>query len=111
VAFRDDAVGALTPFLRARVVLENDGHAHVTVGKMRQGPVYESGERLRSWTRIYNIADVDGGPSDGGSVVTYAVPSAGEKSSLNDYVTTLVEKKKFSTSVRLTLSDEMGFGS
>jgi hypothetical protein len=52
VAFRDDAVGAPTPLPRARVVLENDGNTHVTAGKTRPGQMYESGERLRSWTLI-----------------------------------------------------------
>jgi hypothetical protein len=43
VAFRGDG---------ARPVLENDGNARVTVGKTAPGPVYESGERLRSWALI-----------------------------------------------------------
>ena len=50
VAFQDDAV-APTPFLRARVVLENDGNAHITVRKTRPGLMYESGKRVRSWTQ------------------------------------------------------------
>jgi hypothetical protein len=52
VAFRDDVMGAPTPLLRAQAVLENDGNAHVTVGKTTPGPMYESGERLQSWTLI-----------------------------------------------------------
>jgi hypothetical protein len=52
VAFRGDAVGAPTPLLRARAVLENGGNAHVTVGKTTPEPMYESGERLRRWTLI-----------------------------------------------------------
>jgi hypothetical protein len=50
VAFRNDAVGAPTPLLRARAVLENDGNAHAKVGETRLGSIRESGERLRSWT-------------------------------------------------------------
>jgi hypothetical protein len=52
VAFRDDAVVAPTPLLRARVVQENDGNAHVTVGKTTARSMDESGERLPSWRLI-----------------------------------------------------------
>ena len=51
VAFRNDAVGAPTTLLRARAALENDGSAHVTVGKTRPGSMYESVKRLRSRTQ------------------------------------------------------------
>jgi hypothetical protein len=51
VAFRGDAVGEPIPFLRARAVLQSDGNTHVTVGRTT-GPMYEIGERPRSWTLI-----------------------------------------------------------
>jgi hypothetical protein len=48
VAFRVDAVGAPSPLLRARAVLQNDGNTHVTVGRTTPGPMYEIKERPRS---------------------------------------------------------------
>jgi hypothetical protein len=52
VVIRDDAVSEPTPALRARGILENDGNAHITdeKGKTSPGPMFESGEKLRSRT-------------------------------------------------------------
>jgi len=48
-----------------------NANAHVTAGKTRQGPMYESGERLTGLDA--NIAEIDGGTGDRGIAVAEGV--------------------------------------